>query len=240
MFLTNSAYFLNFKMHNTVKSIFSVSTDKAIDPTSMLGISKKLMEHTLYEIRKKNKKIIVSSSRFTNVSFSNGSILKHVMERFYQDQKIGLPANIKRYFITHDEAISLCLKALTKQSKNFIILPSDYSLKKALSIKKISFQILKILEKKYQLNYNLKNLRFEKSPTQGQKINEDIRDIDEVYQNYDKSKKILKTAFIKNKYYKKIIEDIFKSKTRAEFDKIAKKISKNYRFKNQKKVSEIL
>ncbi|MDB3873561.1 polysaccharide biosynthesis protein, partial [Pelagibacteraceae bacterium] len=138
MFLTNSANFLNFKMHSSVNLIFSVSTDKAINPTSMLGVSKKLMENTLYEISKKNKKIFVSSVRFTNVSFSNGSILKYVFEKLIQNQKVGVPENIKRYFITHSEAISLCLKAILKENKNFIILPSSYLFEQEFEIKKLS------------------------------------------------------------------------------------------------------
>ena len=73
MFLTNSKNFLPIKRHY-LKKIFSISTDKTVNPTSLLGISKSLMEKQLSKFKKKNKKLFVSSVRFANVSFSNGSM----------------------------------------------------------------------------------------------------------------------------------------------------------------------
>ena len=79
MFLTNSKNFLPSKSYK-LKKVFSISTDKTVNPTSILGVTKHLMEANLNNF-KKNNKIFVSSVRFPNVSFSNGSILKYVVDR---------------------------------------------------------------------------------------------------------------------------------------------------------------
>ena len=65
-----------------LKKIFSISTDKTVNPSSILGVSKDLMEMNLSKYKKKN--IFVSSVRFANVAFSNGSILKYVVDRLIQ------------------------------------------------------------------------------------------------------------------------------------------------------------
>ena len=81
MIMTNSKNFLpKKKIKKTLKKIFSISTDKAVYPSSLLGVSKKIMEEQLFKIKKRNPKLFVSSTRFANVSFSNGSILKLVLD----------------------------------------------------------------------------------------------------------------------------------------------------------------
>ena len=81
MFKTNSINFIPKKLSN-LKKIFSISTDKTVNPSSILGVSKYLMEVNLSKY--KNKNIFVSSVRFANVAFSNGSILKYVVDRLIQ------------------------------------------------------------------------------------------------------------------------------------------------------------
>ena len=107
MFKTNSINFVPKKLMN-LKKIFSVSTDKTVNPSSILGVSKHLMEVNLSKY--KNKNIFVSSVRFANVAYSNGSILKYVVDRLIQKKEFGVPENIKRFFITHSEASNLCFK----------------------------------------------------------------------------------------------------------------------------------
>jgi FlaA1/EpsC-like NDP-sugar epimerase len=132
-----------------IKKIFSVSTDKAVNPSSLLGVSKRIMESELYSLSKKNK-LFVSSARFANVSFSNGSILKMIVDRVSQKMKFGIPNNINRYFITHQEASSLCLKALLNVSNGKIVIPKKGMLKQQ-SIKFLCEKILK--EFNYIVNF---------------------------------------------------------------------------------------
>ena len=127
MFKTNSINFVPRKLMN-LKKIFSISTDKTVNPSSILGVSKHLMEMNLNKY--KNKNIFVSSVRFANVAFSNGSILKYVVDRLMQKKKFGVPENIKRFFITHSEASNLCFKSLLKRNNRKIVIPNIKTLDK--------------------------------------------------------------------------------------------------------------
>ena len=101
------------------------------------------------KFKKNNNKVFTSSARFANVSFSNGSILKLIIEKLGTDNNIGIPLNIKRYFITHEESISLCLKSLLKENDNHILLPNEKILKKQYSIFEILIKILKYCKINY-------------------------------------------------------------------------------------------
>ncbi len=108
---------IDVNIHNTISSLqlsidtntdkyFSVSTDKAANPVNMMGASKRIMEKFL--IRKSNE-IQISSARFANVAFSDGSLLYSFLNRFSKRQPIVAPNDIKRYFITPKESGELCL-----------------------------------------------------------------------------------------------------------------------------------
>ena len=127
MFKTNSINFVPRKLMN-LKKIFSISTDKTVNPSSILGVSKYLMEMNLSKY--KNKNIFVSSVRFANVAFSNGSTLKYVVDRLIQKKEFGVPENIKRFFITHSEASNLCFKSLLKRNNKKIVIPNSKTLDK--------------------------------------------------------------------------------------------------------------
>ena len=167
MFLTNSKNFLPLKKHS-LKKVFSVSTDKTVNSTSLLGMSKMLMEKKLSKFKKDNSKVFVSSTRFANVSFSNGSILKYVVDRISEKKIFGIPRTIRRYFITHEEASSLCFKSLLKRNDNMILIPNKKFLSKEYLIKDITIKILKF--DKYQ-PYFLNTINAHKS--KNIKINKD-------------------------------------------------------------------
>jgi FlaA1/EpsC-like NDP-sugar epimerase len=149
MFSTNYENFFNFNCKSKyLKKIFSISTDKAVDPSSLMGISKLMMEHKLKRIIK-NASISACSARFANVSFSRGSILDYALECIKKKVSFGIPSNIKRYFITHEEAISICYHALLKKNNNSIIIPNKDVLRKQISIKDVITKILKIYNYKF-------------------------------------------------------------------------------------------
>ena len=156
MYQTNSKNFLPNGLRNVkpLKSIFSISTDKAVYPSSMLGVSKRLMELRLMGLKKRHKNLFVSTVRFANVSFSNGSILKLIIDRLVQKKNFGIPENISRYFITHDEAVSLCLKSLLKKNNYCIVVPNKKILGKQTLIFTYLLKILKILKIKVKRKIN--------------------------------------------------------------------------------------
>tara|TARA_Y100001958_G_C21171143_1_gene502886 strand:+ start:88 stop:1248 length:1161 start_codon:yes stop_codon:yes gene_type:complete len=140
MFKTNSINFIPKKLLN-LKKIFSISTDKSVNPSSILGVSKELMEINLSKLRKNN--IFISSVRFANVAFSNGSILKYVVDRLIRKKNFGVPKNIKRFFITHKEASSLCFKSLLKRNNRKIVIPNPKILNKDYLITDVVEKIVK-------------------------------------------------------------------------------------------------
>ena len=247
MFKTNCINFLNFKFNKELKTLFSISTDKVIKPTSMLGVSKRLMEFNLGNIKKSNKSINVCSVRFTNVSFSKGSILKNIIDRLSKKEDIGIPKNIKRYFITHSEAVSLCLKSLLNESKNSIILPSSYVVDRPHDIKSLCLKILSITKAKFHLeNLKKKNkksikLVIQDNITQGQKAIEDLKFDEELYLNYKNDSTIIKTPILTIPKINSLIKKYQLGKNKKDFLFIAKKIYNNFKFnKKSYKVSKIL
>ncbi|WP_137671356.1 UDP-N-acetylglucosamine 4,6-dehydratase [Agarivorans sp. Toyoura001] len=89
-----------------VKKYFCVSTDKAANPVNMMGASKRIMEMFLM---RKSEDIAISTARFANVAFSDGSLLHGFNQRLLKNQPIVAPNDIKRYFVTPQESGELCL-----------------------------------------------------------------------------------------------------------------------------------
>lgn len=85
---------------------FAVSSDKAANPANALGATKRVMELCLIRA---SEGIEVSSARFANVAFSDGSLLHGFTRRLAKRQPLSAPREIQRYFITADEASTLCL-----------------------------------------------------------------------------------------------------------------------------------
>lgn len=88
---------------------FCVSTDKASSPVNMMGASKRIMEMFLMRA---SGKIDVSSARFANVAFSDGSLPFAWLRRMEKRQPLAAPSNIRRYFVTDREGALLCLLAV--------------------------------------------------------------------------------------------------------------------------------
>ncbi|QQT27795.1 UDP-N-acetylglucosamine 4,6-dehydratase [Sphingobacterium spiritivorum] len=89
-----------------VKKYFCVSTDKAANPVNMMGASKRIMEMFLM---RRSKEITISTARFANVAFSDGSLLHGFNKRIEKRQPIVAPNDIKRYFVIPKESGELCL-----------------------------------------------------------------------------------------------------------------------------------
>jgi FlaA1/EpsC-like NDP-sugar epimerase len=89
-----------------VKKYFCVSTDKAANPVNMMGASKRIMEMFLM---RRSTEIEISTARFANVAFSDGSLLHGFNQRIQKRQPIVAPNDIKRYFVVPQESGELCL-----------------------------------------------------------------------------------------------------------------------------------
>ena len=88
------------------KKYFCVSTDKAANPVNMMGASKRIMEMFLLRA---GDQLPISTARFANVAFSDGSLLHGFNMRLQKQQPISAPNDVRRYFVTPPEAGQLCL-----------------------------------------------------------------------------------------------------------------------------------
>mgnify|MGYP006136422653 CR=1 FL=1 len=230
-------FFKNKKIYDNkkLKKIFFISTDKAANPSSIMGCSKKIMENELYKLKTNFKKKFVSTVRFANVTFSNGSILKNVRERILNCEVFGIPDNVKRYFITHSEAADLCLISLLKQSDGNIIVPSPTILNNQILIKDLVIKIHKILNKKYIFSTKLKKVKknyqliiLQKKRIQGQKKEEHLFENNEKQEFFRGDSRILKIPFYKNNNYKNIIKELVLAKNLSKVKRILSKAFTQY------------
>jgi len=104
--ILNTLATIKHSKKNETQKYFCVSTDKAANPVNMMGASKRIME--LFLMRE-SKEINISTARFANVAFSDGSLLHGFNQRIQKKQPIVAPNDIKRYFVTPQESGELCL-----------------------------------------------------------------------------------------------------------------------------------
>ncbi|SDR91416.1 Polysaccharide biosynthesis protein [Formosa sp. Hel1_31_208] len=102
------------------KKYFCVSTDKAANPVNMMGASKRIMEMFLM---RRSKDLVISTARFANVAFSDGSLLHGFNQRIQKKQPIVAPNDIKRYFVVPQEAGELCLSSCLLGDNRDIFFP---------------------------------------------------------------------------------------------------------------------
>ncbi|WP_245304280.1 polysaccharide biosynthesis protein [Hoeflea olei] len=103
---------------------FSVSTDKAANPSSFMGASKRLMEHVMFSGEAaEGLKATITSARFANVAFSNGSLLQSFERRLQQGQPLAAPRDTRRYFVSLEESGQLCALASVCGPDQHIMVP---------------------------------------------------------------------------------------------------------------------
>lgn len=109
---------------------YSVSTDKAANPVSLMGASKRLMEEVLFQSTLDTH---VTCARFANVAFSQGSLLNSWYDRISEKKPLPVPENIKRYFISSAEAAEISiLTSLFGQDRHVAVPITDGTLKPVL------------------------------------------------------------------------------------------------------------
>jgi FlaA1/EpsC-like NDP-sugar epimerase len=107
------------------KKYFCVSTDKAANPVNMMGASKRIMEMFLM---RRSVEIPVSTARFANVAFSDGSLLHGFSRRIEKGQPLSAPCDVRRYFVTQQESGELCLMSCLLGENRDIFFPKlDYA-----------------------------------------------------------------------------------------------------------------
>jgi len=90
------------------KHFFCVSTDKAANPVNIMGASKRIMEDLVMAY---NTHFKVTTARFANVAFSNGSLPDGWIHRLQKKQPLAAPSDVKRYFVSPEESGQICMLA---------------------------------------------------------------------------------------------------------------------------------
>ena len=173
------------------KKYFCVSTDKATYPVNMMGASKRIMENFLLDPK---HKINVSTTRFANVAFSDGSLLHGFKKRIEKRQPIVAPRDIKRYFITPEESGQLCLLSCLMGKKDQIYYPIIKNNLKLISFSDIAINFINQIGYEYYpckseeeaknsffnlINTNKWPCYFFKSDTTGEKYFEEFFETDD-------------------------------------------------------------
>lgn len=99
---------------------FCVSTDKAANPVNIMGGSKKIMEDMIMAY---STQIPITTARFANVAFSNGSLPAGFMERLNKSQPISAPLDVTRYFVSPEESGQICMLACMLGNSGDIYFP---------------------------------------------------------------------------------------------------------------------
>ena len=131
---------LNLCEKNPPNYFFSVSTDKAANPVNIMGASKSLMEKLIISMKNKFR---VSTARFANVAFSNGSLLDGFIYRINKKQPLSCPSDIKRFFVTPEQSGQICLLATFLGDSGNIFFPKLDFHKDQIYFKDIALDFLK-------------------------------------------------------------------------------------------------
>ena len=147
------------------KYFFSVSTDKAANPVNIMGASKSLMEKLILS---KQNEFRVSTARFANVAFSNGSLLDGFIYRLNKKQPLSCPEDIKRFFVTPEQSGQICLLATFLGDTGNIFFPKLDFHKHQIYFKDIALDFLKsnnFEPELVQSEKDAKDFDFDKNPT---------------------------------------------------------------------------
>lgn len=126
-----------------VKKYFCVSTDKAANPVNMMGASKRIMEMF---IMRSSREIDISTARFANVAFSDGSLLHGFNQRIQKQQPIVAPNDVKRYFVVPQESGELCLMSCIFGKNRDIYFPKLNENLHLITFSEIAIKYLKAID----------------------------------------------------------------------------------------------
>ena len=116
-------YLLKECEKNNVSNFVLISTDKAVKPTTIMGMTKKFCELMMFNF-KSDKNCIYSAVRFGNVFNSSGSVIPIFKKQILEQNFLTVTdKDVTRYFMSIDEAVHLVIKAslISKGNEMFIL-----------------------------------------------------------------------------------------------------------------------
>jgi FlaA1/EpsC-like NDP-sugar epimerase len=145
----NAKTLLDILEHYPPKHFFCVSTDKAANPVNIMGGSKKIMEDLIMTY---SSKYPITTARFANVAFSNGSLPQGFLERIAKKQPISAPNDVTRYFVSPEESGQICLLACVLGNTGEIYFPKLRK-EQVMTFSDIAIKLLE--ESGYEIDYCL-------------------------------------------------------------------------------------
>lgn len=127
---------------NRPERFFCVSTDKAANPANIMGASKKLMEEVILAFA---ERVPVTTARFANVAFSNGSLPLGFLERMSRRQPWSCPRGIRRFFVSPQEAGEICLMTSILGHSGEICFPKLDESRDLLAFEQVALMLLEVL-----------------------------------------------------------------------------------------------
>jgi len=227
---------LDYLKSNKPSHFFCVSTDKAANPVNVMGGSKKMMENVIMSYSKDLK---ITTARFANVAFSNGSLLYGYIERLLQRQPISCPSDVKRFFVSPEESGEICLLTCILGNSGDIYFPK-LNENQLVNFKTITEDFFSYLKKDFKVCDSEKEAKeialklsdnssypvyFFKTDTSGEKLYEEFYTSEDqvnfnLYESIGVVTNSLKPSFSEMELTIKEIETLFKRESYSKEDVI--------------------
>jgi FlaA1/EpsC-like NDP-sugar epimerase len=192
---------INAALKNNVKKFILISTDKVVDPSSVMGKSKKIAENLVITKQQRQKKMIILAIRFGNILFSRGSVIFKFIKQIKDKKPLTVTGKrMSRFFITVDQAVEKILTALRLSTGGQIfIIPKMNAFK--------IIDLAKAIKNIYKKNNKIVIVK----PREGEKNYEKLlnknEEISQIFENQNlaiisKKKKLSKSFIIDSRYEK--------------------------------------
>jgi FlaA1/EpsC-like NDP-sugar epimerase len=200
-------------------NLILISTDKAVEPKSILGYSKKICEQIVNYYNSNNKKSYFNIVRFGNVFGSSGSAVTKFIEQINNNEPLTVTNKLAtRFFMTILEACYLVLETTSLKIKNKIFI---LNMGKAINIYKLAKKLgeyKKDLNPNYELKYIVTGLK------KNEKLHEKLFDKKELLQKVNQN-----IFYVGNNQFQ-----------HQKFYKLFSELENNYKFYSPKKIINCL
>ena len=219
---------IEFKVHRFVM----ISTDKAVNPTNVMGATKRVAEMYISAVSKQQRNTKFTTTRFGNVLGSNGSVIPLFKKQIEQGGPLTLThKDITRYFMTIPEACRLVLEAGTMGDGGEIYI---FDMGKSVKIFDMAKRMISLSGLKYpeEIDIKITGLR------PGEKLYEELlADGENTVKTYHEKIMIAKTQKLDSVEVVSLIESLSVKKnklTNAEIVSLLKEIVPEYISNNSK------